>query len=516
MSDELYICPYTKKRFKSLAAFANHTNSRKFRQLAARAAPSEGEGEGQGEADGAQLASTYAATLTDARPARAGQLEWEREEGEEEREEEEDAQLAAAIAASLAEQEGGPATESSIDGENTEDEEQEGEGEEYECAEDVPSDQDEEHQQMIAAAIQASLLDQKGARERAYGAGTSYEAGALVDGLPGLHVGQPGLEHDREQQEWLEWEGGEESSDEWASDQESEWEEDWDSDGPEEAWEVNMCESLFDGHVSESFEANVAYMKKEQSFFVPDLCTLDDPRGLYTYLQEKICRRHTCLCCNRVFGGVEACRSHMRDVSHCRINFERDEIALELAAGAFQLASVSITSKVGDAQRAATTGSAFVDREKTELVLPNGHRLGHRSLKHFYRQKRQDGASDSLVPHTASLRHMQAKIALREEAKERNMVLRRSAGLALHGASKAMSANYTHKPDAADNKHARAIVHHWGAGGGGSHYHMAGSRQYQKGQKVKGVVLRHSRQGARLQAARNKANRSDSSVAVLR
>ena len=35
------------------------------------------------------------------------------------------------------------------------------------------------------------------------------------------------------------------------------------------------------------------------------------------------------------------------------------------------------------------------------------------------------------------------------------------------------------------NKHAHAIVHHWGAGGGGSHYHMAGSRQFNKGNKVR-------------------------------
>merc|ERR1719265_1008730 len=66
----------------------------------------------------------------------------------------------------------------------------------------------------------------------------------------------------------------------------------------------------------------------------------------------------------------------------------------------------------------------------------------------------------------------------------------------------------------AENKGMRALVHHgYGNGGGGAHYTMAGSKQYNKGNKVKGVVLRHSRQGAKLQAARNKQNRGNKSVA---
>jgi len=36
---------------------------------------------------------------------------------------------------------------------------------------------------------------------------------------------------------------------------------------------------------------------------------------------------------------MEAVRSHMRDASHRRVNFERDEIALELSAGAFNFSS---------------------------------------------------------------------------------------------------------------------------------------------------------------------------------
>jgi hypothetical protein len=71
--------------------------------------------------------------------------------------------------------------------------------------------------------------------------------------------------------------------------------------------------------------------------------------------------------------------------------------------------------------------------------------------------------------------------------------------------SKAIPSAYVHKVDAADNAAKRAIVHHTG-----SHYHMAGSKQFQKGVRVKGVISRHSKQGAKMQnarvAAHNKKN----------
>jgi hypothetical protein len=65
------------------------------------------------------------------------------------------------------------------------------------------------------------------------------------------------------------------------------------------------------------------------------------------------------------------------------------------------------------------------------------------------------------------------------------------------GECKAIPSNYVYQPCSADNAAKRAIVHHTG-----SHYHMAGSRQFQKGVRVKGTISRHSKQGAKLQAAR--------------
>ena len=64
------------------------------------------------------------------------------------------------------------------------------------------------------------------------------------------------------------------------------------------------------------------------------------------------------------------------------------------------------------------------------------------------------------------------------------------------GNSKALSAQYVRKQDTADNARTRANVHH-----AGSHYHMQAARSMQFG-RSKGMMARHSYQGARLQASR--------------
>jgi hypothetical protein len=92
--------------------------------------------------------------------------------------------------------------------------------------------------------------------------------------------------------------------------------------------------------------------------------------------------------------------------------------------------------------------------------------------------------------------------------------------MALQGNSKAIASSFVFKQGFADNAARRAIKHHWGEGGGGAHYTMAGSKQFQKGVRIKGVVSRHSKQGAvngakRQQAAANRANRGNKSSACL-
>lgn len=98
------------------------------------------------------------------------------------------------------------------------------------------------------------------------------------------------------------------------------------------------------------------------------------------------------------------------------------------------------------------------------------------------------------------LRNVHLDLESVHEQNKNNKFLAREAMLNKKGESKAIPSNYVYQPSPADNAAKRAIVHHTG-----SHYHMAGSRQFQRGVRVKGVVSRHSKQGAKLQAARMSA-----------
>jgi hypothetical protein len=87
---------------------------------------------------------------------------------------------------------------------------------------------------------------------------------------------------------------------------------------------------------------------------------------------------------------------------------------------------------------------------------------------------------------------------LKEEKKKNALLLKNM--LSAKGNSKAIASQYSYRIDPADDPTRRAIVHHTG-----SHYVNAHSKAFKVGDKVKGLVARHSRQAAiRLQKSKNK------------
>jgi hypothetical protein len=278
-------------------------------------------------------------------------------------------------------------------------------------------------------------------------------------------------------------------------------------------WEARWNECLFDGHRSASLDENFEYMRTTFGFALPfDAAFLLDAQGLFAYLQEKVCKYHTCLYCNKYFRTLKACHSHMLHKAHCKLNFKDDEGAAELSA--FYDVEAYI------AARAVPVGDADDCRDSAELhqlVLPNGSRLGHRSLRKYYKQTvRNDyisapagpngrkqlsycadiGSQLALREKRKTYADLGQKLALRAERKREWGVLVRAGAYAL-GNSKAISSQFVFKQAAAHNERFAAIRHHWGAGGGGSHYHMAGSKQWNKGVRIKGTSLRHSKQAVR-------------------
>jgi pre-60S factor REI1 len=328
---------------------------------------------------------------------------------------------------------------------------------------------------------------------------------------------------------------------------------DWETDEEKDAdASPNPFASLFDAHESETVEQNLEYMRVKHGFVVPYRDSLADEEGFVNYLRRKIVRRKQCLFCQKRFLTLEGVRGHMRDAGHVRVRFEPpavfrgnplfDEAIARANADGYEpeygefydFGNGPGNASIQSAENGDACGgtSALFDSNRVggglELVLRDKHgrtkQLGHRSFRRYYKQKfrndyvaRGSKADEKRVAAAAPA----ARLAERERNKQVNAIATRSMRVALRGASKALAAQFTTKAGFADNAARRAIVHHWGAGGGGSHYHTAGSKQFLKGVRIKGVVSRHSKQGAkmqaaRVQAARNKQNRGNASVAVLR
>ena len=142
---------------------------------------------------------------------------------------------------------------------------------------------------------------------------------------------------------------------------------------------LEITECLFCPHESKELENNLIHMSVKHGFFIPDLKYLVDVKGLISYLCEKVGVGYMCVWCNtkgKAFHCVEAVQQHMVDKSHCKLFFE-DEVALEYSE------YYDYSSSYPDGGQ---DDSSLQTSDQLELVLPSGIKVGHRSLKHTYKQ----------------------------------------------------------------------------------------------------------------------------------
>ena len=164
---------------------------------------------------------------------------------------------------------------------------------------------------------------------------------------------------------------------------------DEDDDIEEDTLEVTDC--LFCPHHSVGLEENLKHMTRSHSFFIPDLEYVVDLKGLVTYLCEKVGMGNMCLYCNdkgKSFFSLEAVQSHMVDKGHTKMNYDGDAV-LEYAD--FYDFSSSYPDYNPDEEN---EGDEIQGRESTlavneqtlELCLPSGAKIGHRNMRHIYKQ----------------------------------------------------------------------------------------------------------------------------------
>jgi len=164
---------------------------------------------------------------------------------------------------------------------------------------------------------------------------------------------------------------------------------DEDDDIEEDTLEVTDC--LFCPHHSVSLEENLKHMTRSHSFFIPDLEYVVDLKGLVMYLCEKVGMGNMCLYCNdkgKSFFSLEAVQSHMVDKGHTKMNYEGDAV-LEYAD--FYDFSSSYPDYNPDEENEGDEiqgrdSTLAVNEQTLELCLPSGAKIGHRNMRHIYKQ----------------------------------------------------------------------------------------------------------------------------------
>lgn len=159
----------------------------------------------------------------------------------------------------------------------------------------------------------------------------------------------------------------------------------------------------------ESMDMAIDHMRCMHSFYIPDMDFLVNLPGLMRYLADKLSVWHVCLACGsdarQGFPSLEAVRTHMRDKGHNKIRFD-DEGSSELAdffdystlrqqrssarANADESLDEDDFTTDEDAEDSEDglfdEGALILAPDESELILPNGRRLGSRVYRHYYRQ----------------------------------------------------------------------------------------------------------------------------------
>lgn len=162
--------------------------------------------------------------------------------------------------------------------------------------------------------------------------------------------------------------------------------------------------------VFDNLDDNISHMFKFHGLYIPEKNFLVDKEGLIRYLGEKVGLGNVCLACSYQGKNLEAVREHMRKKRHMRIPYEREHEKLEISdyydfsstyTSATDNATIDCTSPhqaddewedvsdTADDSDELDEGShesdSIIDLG-TELMLPSGAIVGHRSMSRYYRQ----------------------------------------------------------------------------------------------------------------------------------
>jgi len=133
-------------------------------------------------------------------------------------------------------------------------------------------------------------------------------------------------------------------------------------------------------------------------FFLPDVEYLENLDGLIKYLGEKIGTGNACIYCDKIFRSVTAVQSHMTDMHHCKLSDKEEEYEdfYDYSASYSNLKLPEGTDMTDESLfEYLKQNEVMVSEDGSELILPDGRRIGHRAFHRYYRQHLRQAKSEN-------------------------------------------------------------------------------------------------------------------------
>lgn len=164
----------------------------------------------------------------------------------------------------------------------------------------------------------------------------------------------------------------------------------------DEPLELTVC--FYCGATFDNLDDNISHMFTNHGLYIPDYKYLSDKEGLIRLLSDTVVLDKECLKCGFRSNTLLGIRQHIAAKGHACIPYEtKEERALFRRFYDFNISDeegevedekdVEIEEEGEyheDEDSEYTT--AVLDSSGVELALPNGSRLGHRSMTRYYRQ----------------------------------------------------------------------------------------------------------------------------------
>lgn len=168
------------------------------------------------------------------------------------------------------------------------------------------------------------------------------------------------------------------------------------SDFEEQVTELNapldLTDCFYCGVSLDTIDDNIQHLLLNHSLYIPNLNYLSDKEGLIRFLSDTIVLDKECIKCGYTSNKLMGIRQHIIAKGHVYIPYETKEMRsfidkyydFTIIMDEHEDSSDDEIDDESDLKDEYTV--ATIDSTGIELALPNGFKLGHRSMSKYYRQ----------------------------------------------------------------------------------------------------------------------------------